>query len=77
MNDVLNAVYPEENATLYNVACSYALMGEPDQALALLESAVNHGFGHEDWMENDPDFASLRAHPRFKAMLQQLAARRN
>jgi hypothetical protein len=40
VNDVLNAVYPEENATLYNVACSYALMGETDQALTLLEGAV-------------------------------------
>jgi serine/threonine protein kinase/Flp pilus assembly protein TadD len=71
------ALDPEENATVYNVACSYALMGEKDQALDLLSTAVRNGFGHEDWIKNDPDFVSLRDHPRFRAMLEELAARRS
>jgi tetratricopeptide (TPR) repeat protein len=71
------AIDPEENATLYNVACSYSLMGESDRALDLLTTAVNNGFGHKDWIENDPDFTSLREHPRFRTMLKELAAKRS
>jgi hypothetical protein len=49
-------------------------MGETDQAIALLEKAVRNGFGHKEWIENDPDFASLRDHPRFQALMQSFAA---
>jgi serine/threonine protein kinase/Flp pilus assembly protein TadD len=70
------AIDPEENATLYNVACSYSLLGERDRALDLLTTAVRNGFGHEEWMENDPDLASLRDAPRFQELMRQLAARR-
>jgi tetratricopeptide (TPR) repeat protein len=68
------AIDPEESAILYNVACTYSLMGETDQAIALLEKAVRNGFGHKEWIENDPDFASLRDHPRFQALMQSFAA---
>ncbi len=68
------AVDPEETAVLYNVACNYNLVGESDHALDLLEKAVHNGFGHKEWLENDPDFLSLRGHPRFQALIQSLAA---
>jgi serine/threonine protein kinase/Tfp pilus assembly protein PilF len=69
------AVDPEETATLYNVACFYAMIGESDRALDLLDSAIRSGFGHREWMENDPDFASLRNTPRFKDLLQRLQSK--
>src|ERR1700761_8384892 len=68
------AVDPEETAVLYNVACTYNLLGETDHALDLLEKAVHNGFGHKEWLENDPDFLALRGHPRFQALIQSLAA---
>jgi serine/threonine protein kinase/tetratricopeptide (TPR) repeat protein len=68
------AVDPEETAVLYNVACTYNLVGETDHALDLLEKAVHNGFGHKEWLENDPDFLALRGHPRFQALIQSLAA---
>jgi serine/threonine protein kinase/Flp pilus assembly protein TadD len=63
---------PEETGTLYNVACIHSLLGEGEQALDLLEVAVRHGFGHKEWLENDPDFATLRDHPRFRTLVQSM-----
>jgi adenylate cyclase len=61
---------PQEASVLYNVACTYALLKETDKSLACLEKAFRQGFVHKEWMEHDPDFSSLRAHPRFKALMQ-------
>jgi TolB-like protein/Flp pilus assembly protein TadD len=66
---------PEEAATLYNVACAYALLNQTDKALDCLEKAVHQDFGQKEWVENDPDLVSVRDHPRFQAIMQQLAAR--
>jgi hypothetical protein len=67
---------PEEVPVLYNVACTYALLKETDKSLDCLEKAFRQGCGHHGWMENDPDFSSLRAHPRFKALMQGLEVAR-
>jgi len=64
------AIDPEETTILYNAACTYSLLGESDQALDLIEKAVRNGYGHKEWLENDPDFASLRDQPRFQALIQ-------
>jgi TolB-like protein/Tfp pilus assembly protein PilF len=66
------ALDPDEYPTLYNVACVHARLGETDRALDLLERAADTGFGHRAWFEHDPDFAALRDHPRFTALLAQL-----
>ncbi|MGZ7057070.1 MAG: TPR end-of-group domain-containing protein [Candidatus Angelobacter sp.] len=67
---------PEEPSVLYNVACNYAILSETDKAIDCLEKAVHKGFGHKEWMENDPDFSSLRNHPRFKVLMRSLRATR-
>jgi len=66
---------PEEPSVLYNVACNYALLNETEKALDCLEKAFDKGFGHKEWMEHDPDFASIKNHPRFKALMRGFAAR--
>ncbi|HET9167664.1 MAG TPA: tetratricopeptide repeat protein, partial [Candidatus Angelobacter sp.] len=66
---------PEEPSVLYNVACNYALLNEIDKALDCIEKAFDKGFGHKEWMEHDPDFASIKNHPRFKALMRGFAAR--
>ena len=54
----------------YNVACSYALLGDTEKALDWLER-IYPGLGQVQlvWTHNDPDFDSLRDHPRFKKLL--------
>jgi len=66
------AMDPEEPSILYNVACVYALQGQSEDALDCLEKAVKSGFGHRAWIENDSDLSSLRALPRFQALLNRL-----
>jgi TolB-like protein/Flp pilus assembly protein TadD/tRNA A-37 threonylcarbamoyl transferase component Bud32 len=67
-----HAVDPEDSAVLYNVACVYALAGLTDDALQCLDKAVQNGFGHREWIDNDSDLTSLRDDPRFQALRQKL-----
>jgi TolB-like protein/Flp pilus assembly protein TadD len=66
------AMDPEEPSVLYNVACDYALMGATDKALDCLAKAFDQGFGHKEWVEHDPDLASVREHPRYLCLKWQL-----
>jgi serine/threonine protein kinase/Flp pilus assembly protein TadD len=69
------ALDPEDNTTLYNVACVYVLLGRHEDALDLLEKTASRGFGNKEWVENDPDLSAIADHPRFKRLLEVLAAR--
>jgi tetratricopeptide (TPR) repeat protein len=60
---------PQDAGVRYNVACLYALEGDADRALDALEEAFQAGFGHRDWIARDPDLASLRDLPRFRALI--------
>jgi len=63
---------PDDAAVLYNVACLNAVEGNLDRALDLLEQAVQNGFGHREWIENDVDLIPLRDQPRFRTLLERL-----
>jgi non-specific serine/threonine protein kinase len=56
----------------YNAACVYALIGEKDAAIDLLETNIARGFGKRDWVEHDSDLDSLRDDPRFVTLLARL-----
>ena len=62
----------EDPSVLYNVGCAYVLLDETDLALDCLEKAVQNGFGHREWIENDPDLECLRGHPRFRELLSRM-----
>jgi serine/threonine protein kinase/tetratricopeptide (TPR) repeat protein len=66
------AIDREDAVVLYAIACSYATLERADQALDMLEAAVQAGFSWKDWIENDPDFDPLRDHSRYQAILSQL-----
>jgi len=61
---------PDDPQLLYNVACTYAVLGRTEEALTSLEHALDNGYGHKDWLLHDPDFDSLRETPRFKAIVE-------
>ena len=63
---------PDAFATYYNVACAYAVLGDIDDALRMLDRAVQHGRGNLEWIEHDPDFDRLRSDPRFVAIVNRL-----
>ncbi|HSJ06412.1 MAG TPA: hypothetical protein VK936_06910, partial [Longimicrobiales bacterium] len=60
---------PEDAGVRYNVACLYAVAGNPDRAIACLQEAVRAGFGNRDWLERDPDLDGVRSDPRFPALM--------
>jgi len=49
-----------------------AQLGLKDEALDLLERVLNKGWGKRGWIDNDPDYDTLRDEPRFKAMMARL-----
>jgi tetratricopeptide (TPR) repeat protein len=53
-------------SAMYNLACTYALKGDPAAGLAWLEKSINAGFDDTNKLKDDPDIASLRGEPRFK-----------
>ena len=64
------AIEPDEPVGLYNLACTLTKLGELDQALDVLETCVpNQGPELINWIKRDPDFGSLRAHPRFLTLI--------
>jgi adenylate cyclase len=62
----------DEPVVLYNVACFYTHAGDTDKALELLERAVDKGWGDKAWLETDSDLDTLRAMPRFQAILDRI-----
>ena len=66
------AIDPEDSGMLYNIACAYALLGMSEEGLASLETAVDKGFGHKEWIEHDSDLDSIRGTPRFQAIAQAM-----
>jgi TolB-like protein/Flp pilus assembly protein TadD len=67
---------PDAFSSYYNVACAYSILGDVDDALALLDRAVQHGRGNLEWIEQDPDFDNLRSDPRFDAIVNRIRANR-
>jgi len=62
----------QRSAVLYNVACDYALLGESEKAIACLEKTLIQGEWYKGWAEHDSDLDSIRAHPRFQAMMKSI-----
>lgn len=59
----------DDAGTLYNAACASALAGRSDGALDLLGRAVDAGLTNVAQIRNDPDFDSIKATPRFDAIV--------
>lgn len=58
--------------TAYHIACAYALMNRPEEAITWLESAANDGFPCYPLFETDHNLDNLRQHARFQALLVKL-----
>ena len=64
---------PEDSMLLYNLGCIYSMLGHTGRALDVLEKGMRLGLRHRGWYEHDSNLDSLRAEPRFRALLAQLA----
>jgi len=64
---------PNDPTALYNLGCSYSLVGDIGKAVAALESAVEKGYADVSHMLQDPDLTALRNDPRFQDILARIA----
>ena len=62
---------PDRAIPWYNLACSYALLGMTDPAVAALQRALELGYRHLDHLRRDPDLKSLRHDPRLIRLLRR------
>jgi len=65
-------LYPNETGVILNAVCLFARAGRKEEAIDFAEKVFGKGFGKRDWIENDPDYDSIRDEPRFKALLEKL-----
>ena len=58
-----------EKETEYNRACFAAICGEREEALRLLEIALQKRQASREWARRDPDLRSLHGDPRFEELV--------
>ncbi|HEV2762249.1 MAG TPA: protein kinase [Pyrinomonadaceae bacterium] len=58
--------------TAYHIACAYALMNEPEQAVKWLEAAAEDGFPCYPLFERDANLNNVRRDARFVAFMSKL-----
>ena len=68
--------YPDDAYVLYNLGCSYALVGQTEKALETLSKAVDQGYSESRWMTQDSDLESLRDDPQFKVLVKRAGEKR-
>ncbi len=61
---------PYDLMAVYNLACAYALLDEPDEAIETLQAALKLGFRNKQQLQLDEDLASLRDKPAFAEVLK-------
>jgi adenylate cyclase len=67
------AIENEDPVSLYNLACVYSQLGEPEAAFDLLDRAISNGRPFwRDWIKNDSDLDGLRNHPRYAQLIAHL-----
>lgn len=68
----LAALRPTDPFVHYNLACSYAMLGEKEKAFEQLARAVELGYDDREFLLSDTDLKSLREDPRFRRILESL-----
>ena len=72
IDEQLAQLRPHDATVLYNLACSYSLMGQIEQAFAALDRALAAGYSDVKWMAQDPDLEKLREHPRYEEVRSKI-----
>jgi tetratricopeptide (TPR) repeat protein len=62
---------PHDPLAHYNLACSYALLKRPDQAIKALRQAIELGYVDFRYMREDHDLDSIRHDPRFRQLIRE------
>jgi hypothetical protein len=74
MDRRLVRLQPHNATAHYNLACSLALCRRKAAALRALRQAVALGYRDFAWLTQDPDLESLKGHPVYVSLVDQLKA---
>ena len=70
----LSELRPRDPLVCYNLACSYALLHQTEEAVAALRRAVSVGYGDIQYLTQDPDLDSIRGSAEFIQFMKDLQA---
>ena len=56
----------------YDTACAYSRGGQPEDAMRMLQRAIELGFSDYDHLTTDADLELLRTHPAWDALLERI-----
>jgi tetratricopeptide (TPR) repeat protein len=70
--EVARRINPQDQLTLYNLACAYALNGQKREAVEALERSVESGFDDHEYIEQDKDFDSIRDEPSYRELIERM-----
>ncbi len=71
MDRRLVRLLPDRPIPWYNLACSYAVLGMTEPAVAALQRSFELGYRHIHHLRRDPDLKSLRQDPRLIRLLRR------
>lgn len=70
----LVALTPKQPTSLYNLACSLALLEHYEESLQVLERALDAGFDDLELLTEDDDLQGLHGHPAFESLVERVKA---
>lgn len=76
VDEQLAVLRPQDATVLYNLACSYSLTGQIDQAFDALLRSLGAGYDDFKWLAQDPDLEAVRKHPRYGEVRSQIKTRK-
>ena len=68
----LSALESLDGGTLYNLACLYLHLQNPERGMVMLRRSVEKGFRNIDDFHRDPDLDPLRGQEEFEALIREL-----
>jgi tetratricopeptide (TPR) repeat protein len=60
------------DTSLYNIACSYGLLGDAQNATRWLRTAIDHGWDNFGHIGSDSDFDPVRSTPEFARLVEEI-----
>ena len=71
VDEKLVQLKPDDPIILYNLGCSYSLLGFIDKAYRSVKKAVNCGYSDFEHLQQDEDLTNLREDRRFQKYLSR------
>ncbi len=62
---------PDDPVMMYNLACLYSQLNEPDIAVEWLAKSIENGRRDFEWMKRDPALERIRNHPAYVKLISE------